>query len=247
MDRNLLSEHIAATYHDTPEHPFSRVPSYIAFRHKENRKIYCLVMDVPREKVGLSGNDYVDILEMKCTEDMKMFLTGQRGILPAYHMKSGNWITVILDGSVPEKQLFSLLDLSYELTSGKTKNGKPHNPYWIAPANPKIYDVDQAICEGNGVFIWKQARGAIVGDTVYLYVAAPISAIRYECEVLETDIPYNFSDEKVTMMKVMTLKVVHEYQKDEFPLDVLRQFGVTTVRGPRSVPAALLDELRAAK
>lgn len=46
-------------------------------------------------------------------------------IQPAYHMNKKHWITVILDGQVPDRMLLHLTDKSYELVvSGLTKSQK---------------------------------------------------------------------------------------------------------------------------
>jgi predicted DNA-binding protein (MmcQ/YjbR family) len=46
-------------------------------------------------------------------------------IRPGYHMNKKHWNTIVLDGSIPEEQIFFLVDLSYELVYKKlTKNEK---------------------------------------------------------------------------------------------------------------------------
>jgi predicted DNA-binding protein (MmcQ/YjbR family) len=46
-------------------------------------------------------------------------------ILPGYHMNKRHWITLVLDGSIPEDLVFSLIDDSYELVvKGLTKAGR---------------------------------------------------------------------------------------------------------------------------
>lgn len=62
---------------------------------------------------------------------------------------------------------------------------------WIIPANPKYYDI-QAAFRTSKEIDWKQGKGIKVGDTVYMYVAAPVSAILYKCRVTRTDIPFRF-------------------------------------------------------
>ncbi len=48
-------------------------------------------------------------------------LREQSGYLPAYHMNKERWITIRLDGSVPEEEIKNLIDMSYHLTKpGKT-------------------------------------------------------------------------------------------------------------------------------
>ena len=45
-----------------------------------------------------------------------IFLRGQRGILPAYHMNKEHWITIVLDSPFPEEEIYNLINLSYDLT-----------------------------------------------------------------------------------------------------------------------------------
>ncbi len=46
-------------------------------------------------------------------------------ILPGYHMNKRHWITLVLDGSIPEDLVFSLIDDSYALVvKGLTKAGR---------------------------------------------------------------------------------------------------------------------------
>ena len=46
----------------------------------------------------------------------------QPGFLPAYHMNKQNWISIILDGSVPDDKIFPLLELSYDSVVPKRRN-----------------------------------------------------------------------------------------------------------------------------
>ena len=45
----------------------------------------------------------------------------EKGIFPAYHMSKTCWISVLLDGSVSDETLSFLIDVSFELTSKKSK------------------------------------------------------------------------------------------------------------------------------
>ena len=93
--------------------------------------------------------------------------------------------------------------------------------------------------------LWKQSSSVAVGDTVYIYVAAPVSAIRYQCSVLEADIPYNFTSGRVHMSRVMRLKLERRFPEGSLGLGVLRSHGVYSVRGPRYAPESLLEEISA--
>lgn len=109
---------------------------------------------------------------------------------------------------------------------------------WIVPANPKYFDVGKAFRE-NSTIIWKQTSNIKVNDLVYLYVTSPISAIRYKCLAVEVNIPQNYQDANIKMNKAMRIHLIRKYDKTQFALPVLKQYGVTTVRGPRHMPKQL--------
>jgi predicted DNA-binding protein (MmcQ/YjbR family) len=39
-------------------------------------------------------------------------------VLPGYHMNKKHWNTFLLDGSIPDKEVFAWIDHSYELITG---------------------------------------------------------------------------------------------------------------------------------
>lgn len=78
-------------------------------------------MDIPKSKLGLPSADMIDVVNLKCDPILVGSLRGDAGIFPAYHMSKANWITVALDGSVPDEKLKMLLDLSYDLTAAKPR------------------------------------------------------------------------------------------------------------------------------
>ncbi|BCI60805.1 MmcQ/YjbR family DNA-binding protein [Solibaculum mannosilyticum] len=121
MDRIELKKFITETYNAAVDFPWSEYPNYEVFRHHNNRKWFALIMDVPKEKLGLSGKDVLNVVNLKCEPIMIGSLRLEPGFFPAYHMSKENWITVALDGSVPDDKIKTLLDISFELTSLKTK------------------------------------------------------------------------------------------------------------------------------
>ena len=40
-------------------------------------------------------------------------------VIPGYHMNKKHWNTIYVDGTVPDKEIFSWIDHSYDLISGK--------------------------------------------------------------------------------------------------------------------------------
>ena len=55
-------------------------------------------------------------MNLKCDPDLAMHLLEfYKAVRPGYHMNKRHWNTIILDGSVPDDEIFALIDDSYEL------------------------------------------------------------------------------------------------------------------------------------
>ena len=126
MNREELEAYILNHYSTEPDYPWADTPRAAVFRHASNRKWFALMMEVPREKLGLPGTEKLDIVNFKCDPILIASLRGEPGIFPAYHMNKASWITASLDGSVQAKTIELLLDVSYELTKPKIRR-KPAN------------------------------------------------------------------------------------------------------------------------
>ena len=243
--RRQINDYIKDQYGVSPEFPWPRYNEHAVYRHKDNKKWFALIMDVGRDKLGLSGKKSVSVINLKI-DDVILHDTIIRedGIMPAYHMNKLHWITVLLDGTVPSEKVCALLDISYNATSSKRRKKAVREPKeWIIPANPKFYDVEGAFAK-NDIITWKQGAGIIKGDIIYMYVAAPVSAILYKCRVLETDIPYDYQDKNLTITALMKIELLKRYDRDKFTFSMLGdEYGIFAIRGPRGVPYSLSEAL----
>ena len=122
MNRLELKKYIAETYGIEPDCPWIKNPNFEVYRHSNNKKWFALIMSVAKEKLGICENGMIDILNVKCDPIMIGSLITENGFYPAYHMNKSNWITVALDGSADDEKIKFLLDMSFDLTSKKTKN-----------------------------------------------------------------------------------------------------------------------------
>ena len=121
MNREELEAYILNHYSTEADYPWADTSRAAVFRHAGNRKWFALVMEVPRDKLGLAGTEKLDIVNFKCDPILISSLRGETGIFPAYHMNKASWITASLDGSVQAKTIELLLDVSYELTKPKPR------------------------------------------------------------------------------------------------------------------------------
>lgn len=121
MNKKELQEYIADTYSVSPDFPWMSYPSCAVYRHGSNRKWFALVMDIPKQKLGISGDGLIDILNVKCDPIMIGSFRLEPGIYPAYHMNKESWLSIALDGSADDGKIKLLLDISFDLTSKKLK------------------------------------------------------------------------------------------------------------------------------
>ena len=106
--RDRIFAYIKKKYKANPEYPWGEDDGAV-LRHEDNRKWFALVMNIGRDKLGLTGEERVDVVNLKI-DDMafKDVLMQDKGIFPAYHMNKEHWITVLLDGTVEEGQIRNL-------------------------------------------------------------------------------------------------------------------------------------------
>ena len=131
-----------------------------------------------------------------------------------------------------------------EASSVKKKEKVRPPKEWIIPSNPKYYDIIHAF-DDTDVINWKQGAGIRQGDTVFMYVGAPVSAVLYKCKVTETDIPYQYQDRNLTIKALMKIQLLKRYAPDQFTFEVLKtRYGIFAVRGPRGVPDLLSAALK---
>lgn len=119
MDRHEIFSWVKQQYNTEPDYPWKDYNAVL--RHKENNKWYGVVLEVGRDKLGLDGEEVVDVLNVKSDPMLIGSLRMQSGFHPAYHMNKDKWISIRLDGSVPEGKIKSLIALSYELTGPKRR------------------------------------------------------------------------------------------------------------------------------
>ena len=99
-----------------PDYPFPNYPDIPVLRHHGSRKWFAIFMNVSRSVLRLDGDDPVDIMNVKCDPILSGSLRMQEGYLPGYHMNHDQWLTILLDGTVPYEEIIPLLDMSFDLT-----------------------------------------------------------------------------------------------------------------------------------
>lgn len=240
---NRICAALFSQYGDTPDFPWEKYPDCGVFRNPDNAKWYALIMTIDRSKLDAKQSGEVEIINLKLNEEKIPDLVKRTGFYPAYHMNKKSWLTVTLDDTLSDEQILELLNESHAFTLGKSSAKRCAKCEWLIPANPKFFDVEAAFKKSDEI-TWKQSNNIKAGDIIYMYLAAPVSAVIYKCEVTAVDIPYQYTDKNLSIKKVMKIKKLKQYEPEFMPFERLKKYGVNAVRGPRNMPLELSKTMK---
>ena len=114
-----LLEYAKEKYGESCEYLWEKFPENGVLRRTDNRKWYAAVLTVAGNKVGLSTDEIVEIVDLRAEKDEIPELIHRRGFAPAWHMNKKSWVTVHLNGSVEFSTITELLDKSRVLALKK--------------------------------------------------------------------------------------------------------------------------------
>ena len=225
---NRLANLILKKYSDSPEFLFNDDTTGV-FRNKNNKKWYGIILNVDYKKF-YKKDGKVDIINIKLNPNKIDNLINEKGFFRAFHMNKKSWVSIILDDTVKDEKIMKLIDESYNYTVDTNE--------WVLPANPNYFDIFEYM-KNRKTVEWKQPKNIKVGDNVYIYIGAPVSAIIYKTVVLEKDINNYYSDRKT-----MILKILKEYDRDKYTFNKVKEYDLRAVRGPRKMPKKLIDKIK---
>ena len=121
MTREEFEELVFDAYGVRADYPFEEDFETGVFRHEASGKWFALAMKISEKKLGLTGSEVIDVVNMKCAPEVIESVAGvETGIYRAYHMNKTHWLTVALP-QCDEGTISWLLGISYDLTKGKAK------------------------------------------------------------------------------------------------------------------------------
>lgn len=122
MNRNDVFSYAKSFFGTKPEYLWASLPDAAVLRHSSNQKWYAVLMPVQGKKLGLDSEDFFDVLNVKCDEQLIGSLRETEGFFPAYHMNKEKWVSVLMNEKTDERLVLSLLEMSFSLTETKKIN-----------------------------------------------------------------------------------------------------------------------------
>ena len=120
---NRLAEAIYKKYGDKPVFPWDDFSGGV-FKNPDNGKWYAIVMDINAQKVDKKLTGDVEVVNIKLDPEKIQDLHKEKGFYPAYHMNKKNWISILLNNTVPDPVLLGLLDESHAFTQSKHQRNR---------------------------------------------------------------------------------------------------------------------------
>ncbi len=247
---NRIEAGIHREYDVLAEFPWEKYPGNGTFKCNENGKWFAAILTVDFGKLGIPGehdeDETVEVVNLKADSVEIPELIKQPGVCPAWHMNKKHWISVILDDTLSDDEVFGFIRKSHDLVAGSKAAKVRGTGAWMIPSNPAIYDVDAGFRAGGGEIEWHQHNNINAGDEVYIYSSAPYSALMYRCEVVAADLMYHgmFKESK-GYEKSMRIRLIEKFPPDKFPLSFIKAHGGSVVRSARTMPEELIKAVHA--
>ena len=115
---NEITRYIKDKYSIDPEFLWEKYPFFGIFRNKNNNKWFALITNVDKSKID-EGNGEVELLNIKLDSNKIKELLQNKGYYEAYHMNKKSWISIILNNTLKDKEIFELIDESYNIINKK--------------------------------------------------------------------------------------------------------------------------------
>lgn len=109
---------IAQNFGAQPEFLWEKFPDYAAFRRADNGKWFAALLKIPASKIGLPGDELIDILDLKGDPGEIELMVDGRKIFKGYHMNKRHWFTICLDGRMGDSEIKTFVRESYERVGG---------------------------------------------------------------------------------------------------------------------------------
>ena len=107
--------YIKNRYGDELEFLWEKSPKNAVVRRKSTKKWYVAILTISKRKIGLDSNEITEVINIHNSPEEIEKLVDYKKYFPAYHMNKKHWCTICLDGTVEVKEIYKLIDISYEL------------------------------------------------------------------------------------------------------------------------------------
>ena len=102
-------------YGDELEFLWEKSPKNAIIRKKSTNKWYVVLLTISKRKISLNSDEIIEIINLHNNPEEIKKLIDYKKYFPAYHMNKKYWCSICLDGTVELKEIYRMIDISYEL------------------------------------------------------------------------------------------------------------------------------------
>lgn len=108
-----IIEYVNKTHQDSPEFLWDKFPNNAVLRRKDSSKWYALILTIAKNKLGIEGNELVEIIVLRgLPHEIEKLLDNNKYFF-GYHMNKKHWYTICLNNSVSINEIYQRIESSY--------------------------------------------------------------------------------------------------------------------------------------
>ena len=111
-------KYIMDKYGDSLEFLWEKFDDNGIWRNKKNNKWYAALLTAKSTYFGIDSDETIEVIDLRYEKGKVSEIIDNKKVFPGYHMNKSSWITIKLDDSMDNLELFKLVDNSYNIING---------------------------------------------------------------------------------------------------------------------------------
>lgn len=108
---------VKEAYNAEPEFLWSSLPECAALRVPSKKPWFAVVGRIPKEKISIEKGGLAEVINLKDEPKAIVNRISEKKAYPAYHMNKQHWYTVLLDESLEDEEIITLVKTSFEIVN----------------------------------------------------------------------------------------------------------------------------------
>lgn len=108
---------IKETFDAKPEFLWKSLPEIAALRVPGKKPWFAVIGRIPKEKIGKEEDGFAEVINLKDEPKAVASRIGEKNAYPAYHMNKRHWYTLLLDESLEDEEIESLVMTSFDIVN----------------------------------------------------------------------------------------------------------------------------------
>lgn len=121
---NRIASYIEKTYKEPPIFKFQNDNDDAVFENKETHLWYAVILLAPKARIRGEGKGKEEVLDLKLDPEEITELLKKKGYVLCHHMNKKSWISLLLDDSLPDEEIYTRIEESRKYSEPKKPEPK---------------------------------------------------------------------------------------------------------------------------